>query len=111
MGVQRHLNMGLTKSVETGRVSPLRLGAVHLLAMLIDFARGVIITAVGVWAGTRVIAFVVDEWTLSFESTVAIILVGASIHLGALFRKFGGWRSRRTVFLIGLIAGVVGAYL
>jgi hypothetical protein len=48
---------------------------------------------------------------LPYETTVALILIGASVHLGALLRGFGGWKSRRTVFLVGLAAGIVGAYL
>ena len=111
VGAQRHLNMVLTTRVESGRVSSHRLGGVHLLAMLLDFARGGLITVVGVLAGTRVIGIVADGWTLSFESTMAIMVAAASIHLGALLRGFGGGRSRRAVFVIGLIAGIVGAYL
>ena len=111
VGVQRHVNMALVSRVEAGRVSPVRLTGVHLLAMFLDFARGGIITAVGVSVGTRGIGIAYDGWTLSSESTVAMIVVAASIHLGALLKEFGGWRSQSAVFLIGLVAGIAGVYL
>jgi mannose/fructose/N-acetylgalactosamine-specific phosphotransferase system component IIC len=111
VGVQRHVNMALIARVEAGRVSPLRLNGVHLFAMFLDFARGGIITAVGVSVGTRGVGIAHDAWTLSSEATVALIVVAASIHLGALLKEFGGWRSQSAVFLIGLVAGIVGVYL
>lgn len=108
---QRRLNMTLTANVEATRINPLRLSAVHLLAMSLDFVRGGVVTVVGVSVGTQAIGIVADGWMLSSESTMAIIVVAASIHLGALLRRFGGWRTRHAVFLIGLIAGIVGTYL
>jgi len=37
--------------------------------------------------------------------------VGAFVHLGALLKGFGGWTSRRIIFVVGLLAGIVGASL
>ncbi|MEE2668811.1 MAG: PTS sugar transporter subunit IIC [Gemmatimonadota bacterium] len=108
---QRRLNMTVTASVEATRVNELRLVCAHLLAMSLDFVRGGIVTLVGISVGTQVIGIVADRWTLSSESTMAIVVVAASIHLGALLRRFGGWRARQTVFLVGLIAGIIGTYL
>jgi uncharacterized membrane protein YjjP (DUF1212 family) len=52
-----------------------------------------------------------SRWPLPYETTVALIMVGAFVHLGALLKGFGGWKSRRIVFVVGLLAGIVGASL
>ena len=76
-----------------------------------DFVRGAVVTAAGLVVGGWLSGFLASRWPLPYETTVALILIGASVHLGALLRGFGGWKNRRAVFLVGLVAGIVGAYL
>ena len=88
-----------------------RLSAVHLSSVLLDFVRGVAVTGVGLMLGGWLAGVLASRWPLPYETTVALVLVGAAVHLGALLRGFGGWKGRRAVFLVGLVAGIVGAYL
>ncbi len=111
IGLQRHLVSRLVGRIEAGSVTAPKLTAVHLSSMLLDFARGVVVTAVGLAVGGWLAGLLVSRWPLAYEVTLALVLVGASVHLGALLRGFGAWRSRRVVFLVGLGAGIIGAYL
>ena len=111
IGLQRHVVSRLVGRIEAGSVTAPRLTAVHLSSMLLDFLRGAVVTAVGLVVVGGLAGLLVSRWPLPYEMTVALILVGASVHLGALLRGFGGWRSRRIVFLVGLVAGIIGAYL
>ncbi|MCH7933296.1 MAG: PTS sugar transporter subunit IIC [Gemmatimonadetes bacterium] len=88
-----------------------KLAAVHISSVLMDFVRGAVVTAAGLVVGGWLSGFLASRWPLPYETTVALILIGASVHLGALLRGFGGWKNRRAVFLVGLVAGIVGAYL
>ena len=76
----------------------------------LDFVRGAAVTAVGLIVGGWLAGAVASRWPLPYETTVALILVGAAVHLGALLKGFGGWKGRRAVFLTGLVAGIVGVF-
>ena len=111
VGLQRHVVGGLFARIEGGTVTASKITAAHLSSVLLDFVRGAVVTAVGLGVGGWLSGVLASRWPLSYETTTALVLVGASVHLGALLRGFGGWKSRRVVFLVGLVAGVVGAYL
>ena len=111
IGVQRHVSAVLIGRVESGAATPGHLDVAHLAVMVLDFFRGAAVTAVAALAGTWLAGALGSWWTLGYGPTVGIVLVGASIHLGALLKGFGGWRSRRVVFMVGVAAGIVGAYL
>jgi hypothetical protein len=97
--------------IESMSITARQLTAVHLSAVLLVFVRGAVVTAAGLVVGGLLSAVLASRWPLPYETTMALILIGASVHLGALLRGFGGWKSRRAVFLVGLLAGIVGAYL
>ena len=111
VGLQRHLVAGLFDRMRQGPVTASKITAAHLSSVLLDFARGAVVTAVGLVVGGSLSAVLASRWPLPYDTTVALVLVGASVHLGALLRGFGGWRSRRVVFFVGLLAGIVGASL
>ncbi len=111
VGLQRHRVARVFGRSDWGSMTAPKLTAVHLSAVLLDFVRGTVVTAGGLVVGGWLAGALASRWPLPYETTVALILIGASVHLGALLRGFGGWKSRRTVFLVGLVAGIVGAYL
>lgn len=109
--VQRHVSAVLMARVEAGPASPGHLDAAHLTVMALDFVRGAVITTVAALGGTWLAGALGSSWALGYGPTMGVILLGASIHLGALLRSLGGWPSRRIVFMVGVVAGIVGAYL
>ncbi len=111
VGLQRHLVASVFDRIGQESVTASKITAGHLSAVLLDFVRGAVVTAVGLVVGGWLSGVLASRWPLPYETTVALVLVGASVHLGALLRGFGGWRSRRVVFFVGLLAGVVGASL
>ena len=111
VGVQRHMVARVFGRTESMSMTARQLTAVHLSAVLLVFVRGAVVTAAGLVVGGWLSAVLASRWPLPYETTMALILIGASVHLGALLRGFGGWKSRRAVFLVGLLAGIVGAYL
>ncbi len=111
VGLQRHMVSRLFDRINAGSATVRKLTAGHLSSVLLDFVRGAVVTGVGLVVGGWLSGLLASRWPLPYEATVALVLVGASVHLGALLRGFGGWKSRRAVFLVGLVAGIVGAYL
>ena len=111
VGLQRHMVARSIGWIEAGSVTARKLTAVHLSSVLLDFVRGAAVTGAGLIVGGWLSGVFVSRWPLPYETTAALILVGASVHLGALLKGFGGWKSRRAIFLIGLVAGIVGASL
>lgn len=111
VGVQRHVVARLLGRMHGAPVTARKITAAHLSSVLLDFVRGAVVTGVGLAVGGALSGVLASRWPLSYETTVALVLVGAAAHLGALLRGFGGWKSRRVVFLVGLLAGIVGAYL
>jgi mannose/fructose/N-acetylgalactosamine-specific phosphotransferase system component IIC len=111
VGVQRHVSASLIGRVEAGRATPAHLDAAHLSLMAMDFFRGAAVTAVAIWAGSRLAGASGPWWTLGHGPTIGIVLMGASFHLGALLKGLGGWRSRRVLFMVGALSGLVGVYL
>ncbi len=111
VGLQRHVVGRLFRRIEAGSVTAPKITAGHLSSVLLDFVRGTVVTAAALVVGGWLTGVVASRWPLPYEATVALLLVGAAVHLGALLRGFGGWKSRRAVFLVGLVAGMVGAYL
>ena len=111
VGLQRHGVSRLFDRIDAGSATVRKLTAVHLSSVFLDFTRGAVVTVVGLLVGGWLSGIVGSRWPLPYETTTALILIGASVHLGALLKGFGGWKSRRAVFLVGLVAGIVGAYL
>jgi mannose/fructose/N-acetylgalactosamine-specific phosphotransferase system component IIC len=111
VGLQRHMVASVFGRTDSRSMTAPKLTAVHVSSVLLDFVRGALVTTVGLIVGGWLSGVLASRWPLPYETTVALILIGASVHLGALLKGFGGWKSRRAVFLVGLLAGIVGAYL
>jgi len=111
VSLQRQVVGRLFGRIHAGSVTARNITAAHLSSVLLDFLRGAAVTMVAVAVGGWLSGVLVSRWPLPYETTTALILVGASVHLGALLRGFGGWKRRRVVFLVGLMAGIGGAFL
>ncbi|MBW3533799.1 MAG: PTS sugar transporter subunit IIC [Gemmatimonadetes bacterium] len=92
-------------------VTPGRVVAGHLGAIVLDFLRGMLVTASGVLVGRLVVAALASSWPLAAGNTLGLLLVGGAVSVGALLRGFGGFRRRRDLFAAGLAAGALGAWL
>ena len=111
VSLHRHVVGRVFGGTDASSMTARGLTTVHFLSVLLDFVRGVVVTGAGLVVGGWLSGVLASRWPLPYETTVALILIGASVHLGALLRGFGGWKSRRAVFLVGLVAGMVGASL
>jgi len=96
---------------EPGRGHPGAGGIVtaHLGAVAMDFARGAVVTLLGVLAGRAVVGAVHGPWALSPADSVGLLLVGGSASMGILLRDLGGFRKRKTLFVAGMALGILGA--
>lgn len=83
----------------------------HLLALLLDFVRGAVVTGTGVWFGQNAVTRLGGNWPLEQADTMGLLLVGAAVSLGILLRSFGGFARRRVLFLAGVAAGIAGGLL
>jgi mannose/fructose/N-acetylgalactosamine-specific phosphotransferase system component IIC len=90
---------------------PRRVAALHLAAILLDFARGAAVTLVGAWIGRAVLTAAGSTWPLSRTGSLGLMLVGAAVSVGILLRDLGGFRRRRVLFTGGLALGILGARL
>ena len=83
----------------------------HFLALLLDFVRGAVVTGTGVWLADLIVVGLSARWPLGQPDTVGLFLVGAAVSAGILLQSFGGFRRRRTLFLVGLAGGALGGLL
>lgn len=83
--------------------------AAHLSAIFVDFARGTVVTLLGVIAGRAAVSLLHGPWALSPAASVGLLLVGGAASLGILLRDLGGFRRRKTLFATGMALGILGA--
>ncbi len=107
----RQLNGRLVPDREHGPPTTAGLAAAHLGAVLLDFARGAMVTWVGVLATRPLVAGFGASWPISRDATVGLLLVGGSVSVGILLRDLGGVRRRAAAFVAGLALTVLGARL
>lgn len=108
INAMRTLNGWIAPDPEAPLLTPARVVGGHLLAVLLDFVRGVLVTGTGVWVAGLAVTRFAGNWPLGHEDTVGLFLVGAAVSVGILLRSFGGLARRRIIFLGGLTVGVVG---
>ena len=108
INAMRTLNGWIAPDPAAPLLPPARVVGGHLLAVLFDFVRGVLVTGTGVWVAGRAVARFAGNWPLGQEDTVSLFLVGAAVSVGILLRSFGGLARRRVIFLGGLTVGVAG---
>lgn len=107
----RHLNSSLAPERDDPSHGPARIVLSHLSAIVLDFGRGVAVTASGAWAGRLVVSTLVASWPLSGAASTGLLLVGGAVSAGILLRDLGGFRRRRIVFVAGLALGILGTRL
>jgi PTS system mannose-specific IIC component len=108
----RRVNARLVPEPASGATPrPARVARVHARAMALDFLRGVLVTGVGLVVGPRLGGPVAAAWPLPESSAVALLLVGGAASAGIFLRNVGGYRSRRLLFLGGLLLGLLGGRL
>lgn len=105
----RRVNARLVPDPAIGPITGARLTAAHLGAVAVDFARGAVVTVVGVALARPFVNGLSESWPLTQDTTLGLLLVGAAVSVGILLRDFGGFRRRAAVFLAGLVLAVIGA--
>jgi mannose/fructose/N-acetylgalactosamine-specific phosphotransferase system component IIC len=73
----------------------------------LDFARGVVLTAIGVVAARWIAPVSVAGWPVDQGATFSLVALGALVSLGTLLRGVAGTRGRAVLFGVGLAAGAL----
>ena len=107
----RTLNARFAPDPSAPDLRPARIVAGHLLAILLDFVRGMVVTGSGVWFAGHAVERLGGRWPLGEPDTLGLLLVGAAVSIGIMLRSFGGMDRRKVFFLTGLGVGVVGGIL
>ncbi|MDH3207112.1 MAG: PTS sugar transporter subunit IIC [Gemmatimonadota bacterium] len=107
--LMRQLNSRLVPEPGQRSSSPRDIWTAHLGAVLVDFARGALVTFLGVIVGRAIVGGLQGPWALSPAGSVGLLLVGGAASVGILLRDLGGFRRRRTVFVAGVALGIIGA--
>jgi PTS system mannose-specific IIC component len=105
----RQLNSHIVPEPGVRHRGPGGIATVHLVAVFLDFARGAVVTFVGVVAGRAIVSALHGPWALSPAASIGLLLVGGAVSAGILLRDLGGFRRRRTLFVAGMALGIIGA--
>jgi PTS system mannose-specific IIC component len=111
IGLLRHLNGRLTPDSTKGVISDRRVVASHLAGIAMDLARGMLLTAAGTLAGGVLVGWAGRAWPLDLANSIALLLLAASVPIGALAAGFGGLRRTRRLLVAGAVVGLLGALL
>jgi PTS system mannose-specific IIC component len=104
----RRANGRLAPESDEGMVSAGRLARAHILGVLLDFLRGTLVTATGVWIGRLAVSGLGFTWPFGESASGGLLLVGAAVSVGILLRDFGGYRRHRVFLAAGLALGILG---
>jgi len=80
-------------------------GRAQALGLTADFARGGILTVVGVLLARMLSPLLAGPWPASTTLTYALVSMGALASLGIVLRGVAETRGRAVVFGVGLVAG------
>jgi PTS system mannose-specific IIC component len=83
----------------------------HLMAVLIDFLRAMIVTLLGALIGTLALRGLAQMWLLEAVVAPAILSIGICCMVGAALPLFGGLRAQKLAFGIGLGMGLLIVFL
>jgi PTS system mannose-specific IIC component len=98
----RRVNSRLVPDPSQGSASTAHLAGAHLGAVAIDFARGAVVTLVGVLLARALVSGLADSWPLAAPSTLGLLLVGGAVSVGILLHDFGGLRRHLAAFVAGV---------
>jgi hypothetical protein len=107
----RNLNGYIAPDPVQPALLPGRVVGGHLLAVILDFVRGAVVTGTGVWFAGRAVERLAVRWPLGQPDTLGLLLVGAAVSVGIMLQSFGGFQRRRVLFVTGLIGGMIGGLL
>jgi PTS system mannose-specific IIC component len=88
-----------------GAVSAARLERLHLAAMAIDLVRGGVVSVIGAALGAWLLRRVHPLWSMPGSVVLGVLAVSGAAMLGAALPLFGGWKSRRIAFVLGILCG------
>jgi hypothetical protein len=92
-----------------GGVAPGRVERAVALGLLLDFGRGVVVTAVGAAIALLVTPYLAPSWPLDGIPTTALLLLGGLVSVGIVLRGDGPHRHTLVMFgagaALGLLAG------
>ncbi|HKJ03067.1 MAG TPA: PTS sugar transporter subunit IIC [Longimicrobiales bacterium] len=91
--------------------NPERLMAAHIGAMVLDLARGTLVTLVGAASGRWAVQFFAGAWPLDSTDSAGLLLVGGAVSAGIFLRDLGGFRRRKFLLAAGVALGLLGARL
>jgi mannose/fructose/N-acetylgalactosamine-specific phosphotransferase system component IIC len=94
---------------ESGVGRPERIVTMHLVALLLDFLRGALVTLTGAVVGQIGVRLLSEAWPLDAQDSVGLLMVGGAVSAGILLRSLGGFRRRKILFAAGLALGLMGA--
>jgi len=83
----------------------------HALGLLLDFARGAVVTLTGLVVGRAVVGGFAAAWAVAPGASTGILLLGGTVSAGILLRDLGGFRKRHALLATGVALGVLGARL
>lgn len=107
----RHFNMRIVPDPSLAPVHDGEVVRAHLAALALDLLRGGAVTLAGVAILPPVAGLVAPSWPLGREVTLGLLLAAGTVPLGVLWRGLSGRRRRRTVFALGLMAGVAAGVI
>ena len=108
--VLSHLNVRLTPRSDAP-VPPGRVAAGHLGAVVLDFVRATVGSAVGLLVGRLLIGPAAAAWRLHPDASLALLTAGGAVSMGILVRDSGGLRARGAWLAAGVLLGLVGGSL
>jgi mannose/fructose/N-acetylgalactosamine-specific phosphotransferase system component IIC len=83
----------------------------HLLAVLLDFARGAAVCTLGAIIGALALRLLAPFWGLPNDVTRGALAIAGSAILAGALTVFGGWTEQRRTFLLGALCGVALLFL
>ncbi len=90
---------------------PRAVASFHRRAILLDLARGTLVTGLGALLAVPMVRALAPAWPLAQGDATGLLLVGAAASAGIFLRSLGGFRKRPVIFLAGLLAGLLGGRL
>jgi hypothetical protein len=107
----RRLNGRLVPVPGERAATPEAVTRAHLLALLLDGARGCLVTALGLVAVAFIAPHLSPAWPLGAFATRGLLLLGAFVSLGILARGEAPRPRRFLLFALGLGCGLLAGEL
>lgn len=103
--LMRRLNERIAPAGVRDTLPPSRIVAGHVSGLVLDFARGAVITGIGVVTGRILAGFLPESWALGGVQTGLALGTAAAISMGGLLAGLGGWKRSPVHLASGLVLG------